>query len=107
MEVSMSHPHDMVQRYCAVCGRPATDKHHEPPKGLGGIGKKGTEPPVISLCDNFTGCHAMRHRHELEFKHDEAFGWMWRGKSATGIVARIWTPCRDDAFWEHISRFYS
>lgn len=100
----MSHPHDMLQRFCIVCGRPATDKHHEPPKGLGGVGSKGTEPPMVSLCDNFTGCHALRHRHELELRYED--GWEWRGKCSTGLVARTWTPCRDDGFWEHIGRFY-
>ena len=100
----MSHPHDMVQRYCIVCGRPATDRHHEPPKGLGGVGSKGVEPPVVSLCDNFTGCHAMRHRNDLELRY--VSGWEWRGTCSNGITARSWTPCRDDAFWEHISQFW-
>ena len=97
----MSHTHDMVQRYCAVCGRPAGSRHHEPPKGLGGVGTKGIEPPRVSLCGTGnTGCHGLRHAGRLELRYES--GWEWRGESAAGIRANRWTKCRSDGFWAEI-----
>ena len=66
---------------CMVCGRPATNAHHEPPKGIGGVkewrletpkGPRLLRPALIALCGSgTTGCHGMRHRNEL------AFRWEW------------------------------
>lgn len=64
---------------CAVCGRPATNAHHEPPKGTSPVfllrGKLGTfalRPALIALCGSGTmGCHGKRHRGEV------AFRWVW------------------------------
>lgn len=74
----MSHPNDLVRPWCVVCGRPATNLHHEPPKGLGVIGKKGIEPPVLSLCGSgTTGCHGMRHAGILKLKNERG-KWYWQ-----------------------------
>ncbi len=53
---------------CAICGRVATNSHHEPPKGLGGgnrqfalqtpMGLFILKPALIALCGSgTTGCH--------------------------------------------------
>lgn len=66
---------------CMVCGRPATNAHHEPPKGMGGVkawelrterGPYVLRPALIALCGSgTTGCHGARHRGELSFR------WEW------------------------------
>lgn len=64
---------------CAVCGQPATNAHHEPPKGSSRLfllrSKMGTfvlRPSLIALCGSGTmGCHGDRHRGELSFR------WVW------------------------------
>lgn len=80
---------DNVNRYrledgarCAVCGRPATNAHHEPPKGSGGKHRQFTmwtpwgrfilKPALIALCGSgTTGCHGMRHEGRVSFT------WEW------------------------------
>lgn len=100
----MAHPDDMVSRYCVVCGALASNRHHEPPKGLGGIGRKGTEPPVVSLCGhgNMTGCHGARHRGELELRLIGG-AWYWRGRNGHGMEADVWRQCHGEDFWEGLS----
>lgn len=81
---------DMIRPWCVVCGRPATNKHHEPPKGIGGIGKKGIEPPVISLCGSgTTGCHGMRHAGKIKFRWHKN---RWEWKAYIGGVWSDWNP---------------
>ena len=83
----MSHPHDELHPWCIVCGKPATNKHHEPPKALGGIGRKGLEPPRISLCGSgTTGCHGKRHAGEIKFRY---VGRAWE----YNYRRRGWKPC--------------
>lgn len=94
----MSHPNDLVRPWCVVCGKKASNLHHEPPKGLGGIGSKGTEPPRLSLCGSgTTGCHGARHAGLLEFQCVETHGgkavWFWRRKSGRGW--ECWNRCID------------
>lgn len=58
---------------CAICGRRATNAHHEPPKGMGGRNSSFTlrtsrglftlKPAGFALCGSgTTGCHYDRHR---------------------------------------------
>lgn len=64
---------------CAVCGRPATNCHHEPHLGMGGRNASfrlhGVElrPALIALCGSgTTGCHGLVHsgRISLEWRWD-------------------------------------
>lgn len=74
--------------HCAVCGYPRgyrsgemlrLEQHHEPPKGIGGIGRKAEEPPTVTLCGfgNAAGCHGLRHSHYLHLRHDGRH-WEWK-----------------------------
>lgn len=71
---------------CAVCRRPATNVHHEPPLGMGGgngtftlTTPRGTwelRPALIALCGSGTdGCHGKRHDGLLRFE------WLWTDRS--------------------------
>lgn len=42
---------------CALCGRPGTDLHHEPPKGMGGDKEADRPSRLILLCRD---CHERR-----------------------------------------------
>ena len=75
---------------CAVCGRPATNRHHVIPKGIGGT-RLEREIPLIPLCGmgNVSGCHAAAHRHEIEFNYDEGRElWVWRRRGC-----QTWRVC--------------
>lgn len=88
------HPESMVRPWCVVCGRPAANRHHHPPKGIGGIGRKGTEPPVVSLCGsgNVSGCHGAVHRHDIELRNDKG-RWSWRRRGGE------WRDCICEMDW--------
>lgn len=89
----MSHPNDMIRPWCVVCGHRATNLHHEPPKGLGGVGRKGTEPARLSLCGSgTTGCHGERHAGILGFKFEDC-AWWWQRNHGE------WKPCMDEFDW--------
>lgn len=75
---------------CAVCGRPATNAHHEPPVGMGGgrarlaLNGVAMRPALIALCGSgTTGCHGKVHsgalRLEWAFDSDEEEELWWRG----------------------------
>ncbi len=84
------HKRDMIRPWCVACGRQATNKHHEPPKGIGGIGKKGQEPPVLSLCGSgVTGCHGMRHRGTMQFRYRRG---RWEFRIRVGGIWYHWVP---------------
>ena len=53
--------------WCAVCGRPVTERHHVVPRSQG-----GTAGPTIALCGrgNTGGCHGLAHSHRLHFRFD-------------------------------------
>lgn len=65
---------------CPVCGKPATDSHHQPPKGMGGGSSRETvpgpdvdghlvRPGLVALCHV---CHMRLHqRNEVSVK------WRW------------------------------
>ncbi len=64
---------------CSVCGRPASNAHHEPPKGTCPYFALQTEwgmfmlkPALIALCGSgTTGCHGGRHQGLVTFR------WEW------------------------------
>lgn len=63
---------DVVGERCAVCGRPATDKHHPAHRDrhVYGADGKPAHNPVISLCGagNVSGCHGKAHAGRLHFR---------------------------------------
>ena len=63
---------------CVVCGRPATNRHHVIPKGMGGVPKAlERRIPKLLLCGggNASGCHGMAHAHTLHLNWSDAMGW--------------------------------
>lgn len=67
---------------CAWCGRPASNCHHVPAKGMGGrnrtfvlrtpMGAFVLRPALIALCGSgTTGCHGLAHSRGLRIR------WMW------------------------------
>lgn len=63
---------------CAVCGKPATNAHHVPAKGMGGgrrlvrVGGVPMRPALIALCGSgTTGCHGLAHQRRIRFE------WRW------------------------------
>lgn len=67
---------------CAICGKPATNAHHEPPLGMGGKnrhfvlatkwGQFVLKPALFALCGSgTTGCHGKRHTRLYRFE------WHW------------------------------
>lgn len=64
--------------HCIRCRvNPATNAHHEPPKGLGGqkvliLHGQLLRPALHALCGSgTTGCHEQRHAHKFEIV------WEW------------------------------
>lgn len=73
---------------CAVCGRLASNSHHEPPKGTSSVwtmktvhGTFALKPALIALCGSgTTGCHGDRHNGRVRFQwvwDDEAMEALW------------------------------
>lgn len=60
---------------CAICGRPATNAHHWPPKGTAStfsLHGEDLKPSLIALCGSgTTGCHGDWHA-----RHFSAL-WKW------------------------------
>ena len=80
---------DLVRPWCVWCGKPASNLHHEPPKGLGGT---KSHRAVISLCGSgTTGCHGLRHAGRVEFGYDAEAG-RWYGRWSGGE----WRPLLED-----------
>lgn len=57
---------------CAVCGRPASNRHHVIQKGMGG---SKADIPTVPLCGhgNLDGCHGLAHSGMLFFRWNG--GW--------------------------------
>lgn len=76
---------------CLVCGKPATQCHHWPVKGIGGAsftldtprGSFGLRSPLFAVCGlgNAGGCHGKWHSGAVRCR------WEWDGPSA----ARMWS----------------
>lgn len=80
---------------CPVCKKPATNVHHEPPKGAGGRYRQFTmyapwgrfilKPALIAMCGSGTrGCHGSRHSGDVRitwewFDDADAERW-WTGE---------------------------
>lgn len=66
---------------CVLCGRPATNAHHHPPKGMGGgtfplstpRGEFRLRPPLFAVCGsgNASGCHRLLHSGRARIR------WEW------------------------------
>lgn len=67
--------------FCAICGRPAIDKHHVIKKGMGGYSKETEKRiPQMRLCGfgNTSGCHGLMHKGRLHVYWDESMGgWVF------------------------------
>ena len=85
-----SHKFDR-DAYCLKCGRPVTNAHHEPFRGMGGgtstFTLHGVEmrPALIALCGSgATGCHGDRHKGlwvpEWVWDSDENAEMWWTGQ---------------------------
>ena len=65
-------------RFCAVCGRPATNMHHIVKRSAGKWIRDGEEvpKPCVRLCGNGNadGCHGLAHQGRLHFRFDEERG---------------------------------
>lgn len=63
---------DNAEGVCAVCGRPATNKHHIVKRSAGRWVVDGREKrkPTVRLCGmgNASGCHGMAHDGRLHFR---------------------------------------
>ena len=86
-------------KVCAVCGRPAANRHHVIQKGLGGT-KLEPRIPTIPLCgfgnNEYDGCHGLAHANRIEFKYDERDRlWKWRQTRHGGR----WTVCFGQQEW--------
>ncbi|MBO7701908.1 MAG: hypothetical protein J6S36_03250 [Eggerthellaceae bacterium] len=90
---------DMTGTCCIVCGRFGVNRHHEPPKGLGG--ERAWKGSLVSLCGSgTTGCHGLRHAGRLKLRFNETDDrWEWIGTNSRGLTTRQWTPCHGDDFW--------
>ena len=65
---------DNIEKRCAICGKPATDKHHIVPRSAGKLfDQYGHElkNPTVRLCGhgNTSGCHGLAHSHRLHFRY--------------------------------------
>lgn len=80
-------PH-MLDDYCQICGRWATNRHHIIPKGMGGGSKithfqgKKLYSPLISVCGsgNQSGCHGGFHNSRFKVEwvpYDATFWELW------------------------------
>ena len=74
---------------CAICGRPAHDKHHVVQKGIGGVSDEiEARIPTMPLCGagNASGCHGLMHARKLHVYWDEAKGGLvfWYHPSPMG-----------------------
>lgn len=86
---------------CAVCGRPATNVHHQPFRSKGKgiiIGGKLLRPSLIALCGSgTTGCHGKVHNGKLKIR------WVWIDES---IAERWWDGSLFSRFPPHSERVY-
>ena len=84
---------------CCICGRPAANAHHEPPKGMGGglfrmdtpKGQIALRPPLLAVCGfgNTLGCHGQLHAHCVKVR------WEWDKE----IYERHWLEGRFRPEW--------
>lgn len=57
--------------HCAICGKPANNKHHMVRRGAGELYRSGRKlkKPTITLCGSgTTGCHGLAHQNKLNFR---------------------------------------
>lgn len=79
---------------CAICGAPATNRHHIVPKGMGGRRKEG---PTVCVCGNgnVSGCHKKFHdgkifmRYVGTQKHGHWEYVKFKGKGGTNGILEV------------------
>ena len=93
----LDKPSVVDEPYCAVCGKPATNKHHVIPKGMGGVSAELEKRiPKIRLCGmgNADGCHGDVHAKLLHLYWDDDYcGGSW-------MMYRSIQPVDDKLCWE-------
>lgn len=93
---------------CCICGRPAANAHHEPPKGMGGgafrldtpNGPRILRPPLLAVCGggNACGCHAMLHKGIAKVR------WEWDSE----LFEREWLEGRlDEELYRNDERLFT
>ena len=81
----LDKPDVTLMPFCAVCGRPARDKHHVVQKGMGGVSAEAdSRIPLVRLCGqgNGSGCHGRLHQRVLHIywedgRDDEEPGYVF------------------------------
>ena len=85
--------------FCAICGRPARDKHHVIQKGMGGVTPETDRRiPLMRLCGdgNETGCHGLLHQGYLHIYWEEGRPGVQEG----WVFLFTPTPIDDFECWE-------
>lgn len=74
---------DNANGCCAICGKPATNKHHIVKRSAGKLVRDGREikKPTVRLCGegNASGCHGLAHQGKLHFRWIESVSNMPKG----------------------------
>lgn len=95
---------------CAICGKPATNVHHVPPKGVGRLFVLDTpkdsyrlRPSLFALCGSgTTGCHGKFHdgTYKIEWKWDlEGLGNGWWDGSILSLIDAHSSQLYDVGCW--------
>ncbi len=84
--------------HCAICGRPATNRHHIVQKGAGGVSDEMERRiPKARLCGSgTTGCHGLVHAGKLHIAWDDSRGWVWLYTMRPASDRECWRDYRDD-----------
>lgn len=95
----------MVQSRCAVCGRPAANRHHVVMKGAGGLPSRVERRiPLLSLCGmgNADGCHGLAHHRQLHFRYRDGWEWLYTPEPVPyqrALSMGGWRRCLTDGEW--------
>lgn len=97
-DVLLDKPNVIDEPFCAICGRPARDKHHIIQKGMGGVTNEiDAHIPFMRLCGdgNGSGCHGKLHEKLLHIYWDGGYVFMFTAK-----------PMDDMTCWERYRTAY-
>ena len=98
-EALLGKPDVTLMPFCAICGRPAHDRHHVVQKGIGGASAEvDARIPLIRLCGsgNEDGCHGLLHAHVLHVYWDDGA----HGAEPGWVFYLSPTPMDDAECWE-------